>query len=77
MKMALVVGRGGRAVRRVHGGPSIRPRAPVSQPAAGVSLGEATTSQLARRVTLDRAAQAVGSSSHWGASAKSLAAADP
>ena len=29
--MALVVGRGGRAVRRVHGGPSIRPRAPVSQ----------------------------------------------
>ena len=40
--MALVraVRRGGRAVRRGHGGPSIRPRAPVSQPAAGVSQGE-------------------------------------
>ena len=43
--MALVVGRGGRAVRRVHGGPSIRPRAPVSQPAAGVFQGGLSTSQ--------------------------------
>ena len=43
--MALVVGRGRRAVRRVHGGPSIRPRAPVSQPAAGVFQGGLSTSQ--------------------------------